>query len=405
MLSTSRILRGMRLQLSTLAFLAAAAPAAAQLTIRATVPPNTPAEAAIHVAGTFNGWSPAAAGWGLVRQADGAYAITLPDSVRGAVEFKLTRGSWETVETAADGSDVPNRSAAAPAAGARTLDVTVAAWRDLAPRPAPRRSTASPSVRLASDSFPMPSLGRARRVWVYLPPGYATSRRRYPVLYLQDGQNVFDAATSFAGEWGVDESLDSLAAAGDRGAIVVAVDHGGDRRLDEYDPWRNADPKLGGGEGDAYVAFLVESLKPWIDRRYRTRRDPAHTGVMGSSMGGLIALYAALKRPDVFGRAGVFSCACWVADPQVYAFARAARPGRTPARFYFASGARETPSGGPARDQRRVVDSLAAAGFPLGSAVRSVIAEDGAHAEWFWRREFPAAYRWLFAGPATALRR
>src|SRR5919202_6585569 len=97
----------------------------------------------------------------------------------------------------------------------------------------------------------MPQLGRTRRVWVYLPPGYAASRRRYPVLYLHDGQNVFDAATSFAGEWGVDEALDSLARRGDPGAIVVAVDNGGPRRLDEYDPWRSADPKLGGGEGGA----------------------------------------------------------------------------------------------------------------------------------------------------------
>ena len=91
------------------------------------------------------------------------------------------------------------------------------------------------------------------------------------MLYLQDGQNVFDAATSFAGEWGVDETLDSLHAAGDRGAIVVAVDNGGGRRTDEYLPWPSAVAGLGGGEGARYAYFLVRTLKPYVDAHYRTR--------------------------------------------------------------------------------------------------------------------------------------
>jgi metallo-beta-lactamase class B len=374
----------------------AAAPASAQLTVRATLPPDTPADAAVHVAGTFNGWNPGAAAWKLARQPDGTWAITLPDSVRGPVELKLTRGSWATVETTALGADVPNRTVVVPPSGAATLDVAVSGWRDRF-APTVRRSTASPNVRVVRDSFPMPQLGRARRVWLYLPPDYATSGRRYPVLYLHDGQNVFDEATSFAGEWGVDESLDSLHASGDPGVIVVAVDHGGDRRLDEYDPWRNPDPKLGGGEGDAYVDFLVHTLKPWVDAHYRTRPDAAHTGVMGSSMGGLISLYATLKYPRVFGRAGVFSCACWIAGRHVYAYARAhARAAHAAgARLYFVAGALETPTGEPARDQRRMVDTLLAAGYPR-SAIHDAVAADGRHAEWFWRREFPAAYRWLF---------
>jgi metallo-beta-lactamase class B len=386
--------------LTAAATLLAAAPLAAQLTIRLTaVPAGTPPGARVHVAGTFNGWNPGAPGWALAPQPGGGYAITLPDSVRGAVAFKFTLGGWERVETAADGGDVPNRTAVVPSAGAADYAGAVAAWR--AGAPAPARSTASASVRVLSDSFAMPQLGgRRRRVWLYLPPGYATSGRRYPVLYLHDGQNVFDASTSFAGEWGVDETLDSLAARGDRGAIVVAVDNGGPRRIDEYHPWRH--PKHGGGEGDAYVDFLARTLKPYVDRHYRTLPDARHTAVAGSSMGGLISLYAALRRPDVFGRAGVFSCACWIARPQIYALARSARPGRTPARFYFVAGAAETPDGGPARDQTEMVRTLAAAGFPPGRAVVARVAADGKHAEWFWRREFAAAYRWLLADAPPA---
>lgn len=371
--------------------------AGCQLTIRLTsLPAASPSGATVYVAGSFNRWNPGAPNYALVPCADGGYAITLPDSVRGAIEFKLTLGSWERVETTATGVDVANRTFNIPPTGAETLSVSVEGWRDPASAPAAKRSTASRSVSVMSDSFAMPQLGRARRVWIYLPPDYATSRKRYPVIYMHDGQNVFDAATSFAGEWGVDETLDSLHERGDWGAIVVAVDHGGQRRLDEYNPWVNANRELGGGEGDAYVDFLVATLKPYVDRHYRTLQDRAHTAIAGSSAGALISLYAALRHPEVFGRVALFSIAAWLAAPDIYAFARRAKPARPPARFYLASGAFETSEGQPARDQSALVDTLDAAGFTRGVVTRSITRADGKHAEWFWRREFPAAYRWLF---------
>ena len=391
------------LRLTILAAAVATAPAAAraQLTIRLAPPPATPAGAKVHVAGSFNGWSPNDSAYALAPTGDGGWAITLPDSVRGPVEFKLTLGSWNTVETTATGGDVPNREVTVPASGAATYTARVEGWRD--GRAPVKRSTRSPSVSVLSDSFAIPQLARSRRVWVYLPPDYATSARRYPVVYMHDGQNVFDDSTSFAGEWGVDETLDGLHARGDAGAIVVAVDHGGSHRLDEYDPWRNPNPKYGGGEGDAYVEFLVRTLKPYVDRHYRTLPDAPHTGIVGSSMGGLISLYAALRHPDVFGRAGVFSCACWIANPGIFDYARRAKPSAS-SRFYFVAGELETKDREPVRDQERVVDSLLAAGVPR-PAIRSVVRADGRHAEWFWRREFPEAYRWLFAdGSHPAIR-
>jgi metallo-beta-lactamase class B len=382
-----------------LASLYFASPGEAQLTIHLSVPAATPNGATIHVAGSFNLWNPNAPGFALTPDSAGGYAITLPDDVRGAIEFKFTLGSWETVETTDSGGDVANRTFEVPATGAATFAGSVDAWRSAASTPAaPRKPTASPSVSILSDSFAIPQLSRARRVWLYLPPGYATSGKRYPVLYMHDGQNVFDAATSYAGEWGVDETLDSLHAKGDRGAIVVAVDNGGTHRLDEYDPWVSKNSKYGGGEGDEYVEFLVHTLKPYIDQHYRTRKDRLNTGIMGSSMGGLISLYAALKYPDVFGRAGVFSCACWIARDHVFTYARHAKPLRPLPRLYFVAGALETKDAEPARDQREMIDSLKAAGFPVGTALQSFIPADGKHAEWFWRREFPDAYRWLFNG-------
>ena len=252
----------------------------------------------------------------------------------------------------------------------------------------------------------MPQLGRQRRVWLYLPADYAANpTRRYSVLYLHDGQNVFDDATSYGGEWGVDETLDRLRKAGQdaTGSIVVAVDNGDQFRSDEYIPWPSAalkDQPYHGDQGGAYVDFLALTLKPYVDAHYRTRPDAAHTGIAGSSLGGLISVYAALKYPKTFGEVGAFSPAFWVSDDSLRAFAKTHPAART-ARFYFVCGPKESETMLPLmtqwRDERR--DERHAEGVPAANLAFSAPA-DGQHREWFWRREFPAAYRFLF-GPAV----
>jgi predicted alpha/beta superfamily hydrolase len=368
----------------------------AGLTIGLIAPTTTPATATVYVAGNFNGWNPGNPAYALTRHSDGRYSIALPDSVRGPIEFKFTLGSWQSVELTATGGDMPNRGFTIPPTGPATWGGSVAMWRD-GSKPAMRPSTARPTVTVLDTAFMIPQLRRARRVWLYLPPDYASSSKRYPVIYMHDGQNVFDNATSFAGEWGVDETLDSLKALGDPGAIVVAVDHGGSRRFDEYYPWVNA--KYGGGEGDEYVDFLANTLKPWIDQHYRTRPDRLNTAVIGSSMGGLISLYALIKYPEVFGRAGVFSPAFWVA-PELFAFARRAKPVRPDPRIYFVIGGHEAANADEAASyvdkQRQMIDTLAAAGFQTTTEIRALVRPEGTHSEGFWRREFPAAYQWLF---------
>lgn len=162
-----------------------------------------------------------------------------------------------------------------------------------------------------------PELGNARDVQVYLPPSYADSGRHYPVLYMQDGQNLFDPSVSFAGEWRVDDTLERIAAEGVE-AVVVAIPNMGPERINEYTPF--VDPYRGGGKGDAYLAFVVHTLKPEIDRRFRTRHERTHTGIMGSSLGGLISLYAFFRHPEVFGFAGVMSPSLWWANRAVFPF-------------------------------------------------------------------------------------
>jgi len=218
-----------------------------------------------------------------------------------------------------------------------------------------------------------------------LPPGYATSGKRYPVLYMHDGQNVFDDLTSFAGEWGVDETLDSI---GNHSGemIVVAVDHGGTQRLNEYCPYDME--KHGTGEGDEYVDFLAKTLKPFIDKTYRTEKTKKNTFIAGSSMGGLISMYALLKYPRVFGGAGIFSPAFWV-GPKIFDDIKA-RGAKVNSRIYFYCGEREgetmVPDTEKAFSEMRKVSR---------SRMVCVVRADGKHSEWVWKEEFPLFYLWL----------
>jgi predicted alpha/beta superfamily hydrolase len=350
------------------------------------------------VAGSFNNWNPRAAKYALRKNADGTYQIAMPAGL-GAVEYKFTRGSWQTVEIDDKNQGIANRKA--DLREAKEVHHRVLAWDDQSGEaPKPRLHTASPQVHTLAAAFIMPQLGRQRRVLVYLPADYAKQpARRYPVLYLHDGQNVFDDASSFGGEWGVDETLDQLRLNGQdaTGSIVVAIDNGNEFRSDEYIPWRSAEPEFKdqphqGGQGGAYIDFLAKTLKPYVDAHYRTRPDAAHTGVAGSSLGGLISVYAALKYPRVFGEVGVFSPAFWVCNDSLKAFAKK-HPAAPTARFYFVCGPKESETMLPLMAQWR--DELRAEGVPAANISFHAPA-DGQHREWFWRREFPAAYRFLF---------
>jgi len=368
-----------------------------QLTIKVTaIPANTPPGSSIYAVGTFNNWAPGDATKILTPLGGGQFQIVLNPPV-GEVKFKFTRGSWATVEGNANGGFLPDRVLNYNGQAA-TVNLTILSWEGQGGG----TSTAASNVQIISNAFSIPELNRTRRVWLYLPPDYATTTKSYPVLYMHDGQNLFDVQTSFSGEWKVDESLNQLSAQGDYGCIVVGIDNGGQYRLDEYSPWVNTQYNAG-GQGDEYVDFLVNTLKPYIDFNYRTLPGRLTTGIAGSSMGGLISMYAFSERQDVFSKAGIFSPAFWFAgNNPVNHTASHSKQGA--ARVYFMCGADEESDGNQSNyvvnDMNAVSNAMSTAGFSSGEKLTKIPA-DGQHSEWFWAREFPDAYVWLFAGAVS----
>ena len=352
------------------------------------LPENTPPEDNIFVAGNFNGWNPADPSSMLTENSNGQLEIF--GEGEGTIEFKFTRGSWETVEGNENGGFLPNRTFTFGTVD--TLDITILSWEDLGGN----NHTAAENVIIMDEDFYMPQFDRYRRIWLYLPPDYDSTTKNYSVLYMHDGQNLFDAATSYAGEWEVDETLNEMYNEGQEVPVVVGIDNGGGDRIDEYTPWPN--PDYGGGDGDLYAQFIVETLKPYIDENYRTKPEREFTGVMGSSLGGLISHYIGIKHQDVFSKAGIFSPSYWyTGDIFDFTFETGKQHDM---RFYMMGGTDE--SAGLVDEMNAMVDTLHAAGFSPDEMTMKVV-EGGQHNEALWREEFGQAYEWMYLDGSTGI--
>jgi predicted alpha/beta superfamily hydrolase len=334
----------------------------------------------IYLVGNFNNWNPHDEKLQL-KIINGRPGITIELS-RGMHEYKFTEGSWETVESLEEGVSTQNHTLVVESD--TTINVEIQHWADHFSKKE-RISTASKNVHIVDNSFYIPQLDRHRRVWIYLPDNYSSSKKKYPVLYMQDGQNVFDDATSAYGEWGVDEALDSLGKQ-HKEIIVVAIDNGADKRMNEYSPYDME--QYGKGEGSQYVDFLVQTLKPYIDKHYRTMKDEKNTFIAGSSMGGLISFYAILKYPKIFGGAGVFSPSFWIA-PQLKNIEHD-QAKKVKGKIYFYAGQAEGEHMVP--DMLNVFEQMR---IHSKAKMQTVIRADGKHNEPTWRNEFPLFYKWI----------
>ncbi|WP_109473466.1 alpha/beta hydrolase [Ornithinimicrobium cavernae] len=272
----------------------------------------------------------------------------------------------------------------------------------------PRRRGVVGDLRVWRD-VALPGLDRRSDIYVWLPPAYDRDRQsRYPVVYLHDGGNLFDPRVSFAGAtWSADRALTALHEQG-TDVIAVGIPCSPDHRIEEYAPYlghrvRADHPDLGTAHADAYVAFLTDHLKPWVDSSLRTRPDREHTLVAGSSMGGVVSMHAWVRRPDVFGGVGAFSSAFWVpGEAHLRDIEAAVSAPHPPSRFYLDVGGREEPEDPAAqsaylRDTERVVAALRASETP----VRYVYDSQAYHFETAWAERLPSALAWLSTGYAV----
>jgi len=261
------------------------------------------------------------------------------------------------------------------------MSLLAADWQVYAERYRGGFHTVAGSLLVKPDVW-SPQLDNRRDILLYLPSTYERTSRRYPVIYMHDAQNLFDRATSFAGEaWQVGETLEALSDEGLE-AIVVGVPHMGEGRLAEYTP--HAFTRRGRGED--YVAFLCETIKPMVDRAFRTQADRAHTGVFGSSMGGLISLYAFFQESEIFGLVGAMSPSLWVGWGAMYDFI--SRAASAPGRIYLDNGTREGSA-------HRLHALLRDKGYRDDLDLLYVIEPGGRHSEPAWARRLPNALRFL----------
>ncbi|MFL5343659.1 MAG: alpha/beta hydrolase [Hyalangium sp.] len=248
------------------------------------------------------------------------------------------------------------------------------------------------------NNFSSPQLGNTRSLRIYLPPSYGQNPlKRYPVLYMHDGQNLFDASTSFGGvEWNVDETANSLINNGQMDElIVVGIDNGGSNRIYELTPC--CDPDYGGGGADVYERFLLETVKPYIDQNYRTLTNNKNTGIMGSSLGGLDSFYTGRRHPEVFSKVGALSSSFWW-NNQALTQQVEASTAKVAVNFYIDAG---TNNDG-LTETTRMRDALVADGYVQGKDLYYYVAQGGSHNEASWAARLNIPLTYLFPWQSTA---
>ena len=355
--------------------------------IKVIVPPTSPDTAKIYIAGNFNGWSPGNPDYELKANEDGVYILNIKTMIKD-VEFKFTLGTWDKVEVSAEGTNISNRQESI-SHGIGIKEYKIAAWN--IPNNVP---SIIGDVRVIDD-FEIPQLRRTRRIWIYLPPSYKHSLKRYPIMYMHDGQNLFSDSTSFSGEWGIDETLEGMIAEGSMREMIVVGIENSEYRLSEYSPFDFEYKGLHKGRAKEYGKFIVETLKPFIDKNYRTKRGRKHTAISGSSMGGLVSVYIALEHQDVFSKVGALSSAFGVCREDFVDYI-VHTPKRHSIRFWLDLGSVEAEQMQYDVNQQMVVEALLASGWRRDKEVKYTLYDGAEHHERFWRERFGDVLEYLW---------
>lgn len=337
----------------------------------------------VYISGNFNDWRTQDKDFIMERVGTGLYHFkfshdfVLPDTVL----YKFTKGDWSAVEIDSNGKKTENRSTSKDAA---IQNEHVFRWRK---NWLPFKPNFLPQIQLISDEFEIPQLKTTRKVWALLPHDYDYAKESYPVMYLQDAQNLFNESAG-NGNWEIDKKLAVMSEYNVGKIIVIAVEHAEEDRAKEYNVGTIG---LGKAQGKKYIEFLVETLKPFVDSNFRTKKGREFTGIGGSSIGGLIGVFSGLRYPEVFGKLMVFSPSSW-SIPKMK-FKNNEDLGGTKIYLYAGGDESQTMIENVEIFKHRILENeFIDDKMKINLSVNKL----GKHNETYWSDEFPKAIEWLF---------
>ena len=340
----------------------------------------------VFITGNFNKWNPKDATFVLKNIDNNTYTIEIDDEQLPAIiEYKYTRGGWGNVEIDRFGNITPNRKIKK---GDAPNEDIVEKWRI---NWGPFKEEFSPIVEIISEKFFIPQLNRTRKIWALLPYNYHKTDKTYPVLYLQDAQNLFNEGSAF-GNWEIDKKMSILAEYGRGDVIIIAIENGSEDRIKEY--ILDNDSITKNAEGKKYIRFLADTLKPYVDSVYRTKPEREFTGIGGSSLGGLISIYSGFLYPEVYSKLLIFSPSLWVNPENNFPQMNFKNPYEIKVHMY-----------GGEMEGSQMTERIALFEKTLESWENShsiqfefkiSINDEGKHQEFYWSQEFPRAVEWLF---------
>lgn len=338
----------------------------------------------VYISGNFNNWRTQDKNFMMEQIGTNLYLFEFPQNFIYPQEllYKFTKGDWSEVEIGKNDEITSNRSTKLHSG---ILNEYVPKWRK---NWLPYKTNYLPKVLLISDEFEIPQLNKTRKIWALLPHDYDTSTESYPVMYLQDAQNLFNENAQY-GNWEIDKKLAVMAEYKIGKIIIIAIEHAEKERIKEYNVGKTL---LGKGQGKKYIQFMTETLKPFVDSNFRTKKEREFTGIGGSSMGGLVSIFSGLRYPEIYGRLMIFSPSLWVV-PTLKIESDATENSDT--KIYLYAGGDESAT--MIEHVRSFKKNILASEFVKDKMkINLSINMEGKHSETYWSDEFPKAIEWLF---------
>lgn len=339
----------------------------------------------VYIAGNFNEWRTQDKEFRMEKIREGLYHFKFPFDFDYPKEllYKFTKGDWSEVEIDQHGNRTENRSCKQNG-GVRKEHV--AKWRK---NWLPFKPNFLPLVKLISEEFEIPQLNKTRKIWALLPHDYDDSSESYPVMYLQDAQNLFNEKAEF-GNWEIDKKLAVMAEYKIGKIIIIAIEHAEKDRIKEYNVGKTV---LGSGQGKQYIRFVTDTLKPFIDANFRTKPEREFTGIGGSSMGGLVSIFSGLMYPEVYGKLMIFSPSLWVVPKLNISNDFDAEEQDTKVYLYAGGDESATMIEHVRQFKKKMLESEF---ISDKMKIKLSINDEGKHSESYWSDEFPKAIEWLF---------